>query len=402
MIRLRLVTLAGDSEREANLAAQLSARSDAELVLRCMDRVELLAAIRGGGLDAVVSVGAPAWLDAQCLDEANRADIPIVGVVGDPLDAEALRGFGAAVLTSDATVEEIIETCAAPQERVVRRPLSSQPSMPKGKVIAMWGPKGAPGRTTLAIELAAELAASERETLLVDADPYGGDSLQLLGVIDELPSVVWATRMAAKEELDAGRLSLDLRRVGKNGPVLLPGLARADLWAEVSDFGWRQLLQVARASYVFTVCDVGFCLEPERVAYAGLGEGRNMMARSTIIEADHVVAVCRADLVGTKNFLWAFEELESLVDKDDVFIVANRVKQSEQREVGDLIRRHLGKRPIAYVPDRPGEFARASKSGTPIGQFHRGSDVCSAIRGLAAALGGSVATRGFLTRLSGR
>ena len=56
---MRVVTVAGDPEREARLVGQLELSRDAELVLRCMDRVEVLGAIRGGTLDAVVIVGDP-------------------------------------------------------------------------------------------------------------------------------------------------------------------------------------------------------------------------------------------------------------------------------------------------------------------------------------------------------
>jgi Mrp family chromosome partitioning ATPase len=39
---------------------------------------------------------------------------------------------------------------------------------------AVWGPKGGPGRTTVAVNLAFEAAAAGGEVLLVDADTYGG------------------------------------------------------------------------------------------------------------------------------------------------------------------------------------------------------------------------------------
>jgi Mrp family chromosome partitioning ATPase len=39
---------------------------------------------------------------------------------------------------------------------------------------AVWGPKGGPGRTTVAVNLAFEAAATGGEVLLVDADTYGG------------------------------------------------------------------------------------------------------------------------------------------------------------------------------------------------------------------------------------
>ena len=49
----------------------------------------------------------------------------------------------------------------------------------------VWGPTGAPGRTTLAIGLAAELAGSGLPTVLVDADTYGASVAQCLGLLDE-------------------------------------------------------------------------------------------------------------------------------------------------------------------------------------------------------------------------
>ena len=39
---------------------------------------------------------------------------------------------------------------------------------------AVWRPKGGPGRTTVAVNLAFEAAAASGEVLLVDADTYGG------------------------------------------------------------------------------------------------------------------------------------------------------------------------------------------------------------------------------------
>ncbi|MDQ3751282.1 MAG: hypothetical protein M3333_00085 [Actinomycetota bacterium] len=401
MTTLRIVTLAGDPEAEALLAGRLGAQRDLDLVLRCVDRVEMLATIRGGSLDAIVSVGAPPWLDRQGAHEAAGGGTKLIGLSDDPLETEHLRLLGATLLPSDASPARIAEACRD-AGRVAPAPLpSSQPSQPKGKIIAVWGPKGAPGRTTLAVELAAELASTEPETLLIDGDPYGGDCLQILGVIEELPTVVWAARMAAKGELDGARLALDLRRAGRSGPVLLPGLPRSEMWPEVSDYGWRQLLSVARASFRFTVCDVGFCLEPAEGSFPGAGEGRNRIARAAVREAERVVAVCRADAIGVKNFLWGFEQLRELGRDEDAVIIANRVHPSQQRALGDLFRKHLGKRPIAYIPDVPTVFGNALDAGVPVRETKRGSDVTSGIRSLAASLGARIPSTGMMARLAG-
>jgi hypothetical protein len=260
VIATRVVTLAGDPEHEAVVSAQLNLRSDIELVLRCVDRGELLGSIRGAALDAIVSVGAPPWLDGQCAEEAAERGLIVVGITDDDFENDRLRSLGAIVLPLDSSVDEIMTACLSVPPPT---PADAEPSAACGKLAAVWGPKGAPGRTRVAIELAFEIAASESSTLLIDGDAYGGDVLQLLGILDELPTVIWAARMAAKDQLTPEVLEHELIRTIPTGPAVLPGIPRADLWAEISDFGWRTLLATARSFFRFTVCDVGFCLEPE-------------------------------------------------------------------------------------------------------------------------------------------
>ena len=73
-------------------------------------------------------------------------------------------------------------------------------------VIAVWGPAGAPGRTTVAINLAAEIAAAGHTVALVDADPYGGAIAPSLGLLDEAPGFASACRLAGGDALDRAEL----------------------------------------------------------------------------------------------------------------------------------------------------------------------------------------------------
>jgi MinD-like ATPase involved in chromosome partitioning or flagellar assembly len=399
---IRAVTLAGDAEREAALATEFSALDDVELVLRCVDRVEVLAAIRAGNLDAIVSIGAPGWLDRQTAEEAATAGIQLIGLADNALEDERLEQLGAMVLDAGVSGHDIIEACRTAREPVAPRPVAEDGAGPGGKLIAVWGPKGSPGRTTIAIELACELAAGGAETLLVDADSYGGDILQLLGIVEELPTVLWAATVAAKESLNKTEFLSNARRASPTGPIVLPGLPRSDLWAEISDFGWRELLRFCHTSFPYTVCDVGFCLEGDSLfPYSPPGGGRNRMARSTLTAADKVIAVCRADPIGLKNFIWSFGELDGIVDPEAVAIVVNRLHPSDRREVADILHRHLGRRPVAMVPDKPQDFARAVASGSSVVEERPHSDIRTAIRDVAARVGGPVRTEGLLSRLAG-
>ncbi len=400
-MRIRLVTLAGDPEREAALATQLSAMDDVDLVFRCVDRVEVLAAVRGGNLDAIVSIGAPGWLDRQTAEEAAAKGIRLVGLADNALEDERLERLGGRVLEAGVSAHVVLEACRATVQPSAATAASVASRQADGKLIAVWGPKGSPGRTTISVELAVELAGGGAEVLLVDGDSYGGDVLQLLGIVEELPTVLWASTLAARDSLEKEEFLGNLRRASPNGPIVLPGLPRSDLWAEISDLGWRELLSFCRASFAYTVCDVGFCIEADSSPYAPSGGGRNRMARATLTAADRVIALCRADPIGIKNFIWSFGDVVELADPEAVSIVLNRVRPSERREVTDILYRHLGRRPIAAVPDRPQEFARAVHNGCSLVEERPNSDVRAVVRDVAAFIGGRVKTVGLLSRLAG-
>jgi MinD-like ATPase involved in chromosome partitioning or flagellar assembly len=252
----------------------------------------------------------------------------------------------------------------------------------------------------MAIELAAELATTEPQTILIDGDVYGGDVAQMLAIVEELPTIVWAAQRASSEQLTLDVIEENLRRVGSSGPIVLPGVPRADLWSEISEFGWKRLLQTLTGYFGYVVCDVGFCIQ-QSAAVSG-GRDRDAVARSTLMTADRVVAICRADPVGIKSFLWAMEDMKELVDLDNVVVVANRVRSGEDQEVGYVLKKHLGKRPRVIVRDRPSDVATAVGSGRPVRDLKPSSEFAAAIRDLAAALGVEVPARGLLSKLGGR
>ena len=388
---MRVVTVAGSIERETLVAGQLTSEPGFILAFRCLERAELLAAVRAGGLDAVVSVGVAPWFDFQCREEVVRAGVRLYGMAEDPIEADLLEVAGFTIVREVGEVSRLASLTA--QER----PISTVTA--PGRTIAVWGPKGAPGRTTIAIELAHVLTQTEPSTLLVDADLYGGDMTQLLGVAEELPGLVALCRMAARGEVREGGWLHHLRRVA-DGPVLLPGLLRAELWGEVSPFGWAQLLEGARSAFRTIVLDVGFCLERSRAAHEG--PGRNEVAITALETADKVVTVVKADPIGIRSFLWSLADHADIVDRDRCAVVLNRVRPGEEAEVARFVRRHLGRPPLALIPDRPDHLVRAVWQAAPVVNTEPGSPISVAIRDLAADLGGEVPPRGFLSRLAGR
>jgi hypothetical protein len=116
----------------------------------------------------------------------------------------------------------------------------------RNALVVVWGPKGAPGRTTIAVNLAFEVLPFAGETLLVDADTYGGSISQTLGFLEDHPGLAWAARLASRGELDGPKLWQATRRAGPAGPRVLSGLPRAALWTELRPSTWESLLELFR------------------------------------------------------------------------------------------------------------------------------------------------------------
>jgi Flp pilus assembly CpaE family ATPase len=270
----------------------------------------------------------------------------------------------------------------------------------------VWGPKGAPGRTTIAVNLAFEAAAGGGEVLLVDADTYGGAVAQTLGFLDDAPGLAWAARLAGRGELDAPRLWRATRRAAARGPRVLPGLPRAELWTEVRPGTWEALLELFRVAFPLSIVDAGFCLEEdEELLYDQVRFRRNAVTRLAVQHADLVVAVARADPVGLHGFIRGYQELRDLgVPAGKIRVVVNQLRPGmfggdrPAEQVRAALGRYAGIEPAAVVPyDRTGIDA-ALLAGQALREARLGCPAQQALARLAAVLFPAHAARPRRTR----
>jgi MinD-like ATPase involved in chromosome partitioning or flagellar assembly len=223
-----------------------------------------------------------------------------------------------------------------------------------GDVLAVWGPAGAPGRTTMAVGLAAELARRHRSVALVDADPYGGAVAQHLGVLDEVSGLLAAARMANVGRLDLERLASLCREVAPDLRVLT-GLPRPDRWVEVRPQAFEDLLRAARRLVGHVVVDVGFSLEREPPdPFTASAAQRNGMTLSALALADEVLVVGAADPVGLSRLARGLVELHELLPDSRPRIVVNRARASlgwGEREIRAMVEGFVTPAGVHFVPE---------------------------------------------------
>jgi MinD-like ATPase involved in chromosome partitioning or flagellar assembly len=227
-----------------------------------------------------------------------------------------------------------------------------------GRVVAVWGAAGAPGRTTLAISVAAELSSRGYSVALCDADPYSASIAPTLGILDEAPGFAAACRLAGSDSLTQGELERVGSRYGSaaTGFWVLTGISTPSRWPELSARRVEVTLAECKRWVDFTVVDTGFSLEgDEEISSDLVAPRRNAATIASVGVADHVLAIGAADPVGLSRFLRGYSDLIELAGTERVTVVMNKLRASAiglnpVGQVQQTLARFGGIRDAAFIP----------------------------------------------------
>src|SRR5579875_1006826 len=273
---------------------------------------EAMALLDRIGADALIATASPRHCDARLVERAAALGLAVVLLASD--DAE--RAYAASVGVADPLAADVLlPELLARLERGAERPVTERAAPRaggRGRVTAVWGPAGAPGRTTTAIALAAELAASGSVVALVDADTVGAAVAPALGLFDEAPGLAAACRLAAAGALTPAELDriAQQHRGSRAAFSVLTGIGRPSRWPELSNDRVTKVLDACRGWVDHVVVDTGFNLETDEEIVSDLfAPRRNAATIAALRAADTVVAVGAADPVGLARFVRAYGDL---------------------------------------------------------------------------------------------
>ena len=443
-MKLPVVTAADGAAWEARLLGRLAApEASLTVVRRCVDVAELGAVAASGQAVAALLDARLRRLDAGLVERIAAAGVAVVGVLGSDVaeDTERLRSAGVSfAVPADAEPDMVTDVVRDALAALTDEPVAGQAfadptsgtaastagEVPgglwptaarthagdaglidgvladagatgidvgdgsRGKVIAVWGPTGAPGRTTVAVNVADEIARLGLSSVLIDADVYGGVVANVLGLLDESPGLIAACRQAQANRLDLPALVALCWQLGPTFRVLT-GMARADRWPEIRPSALQRMLALSRTLAAYTVLDLGFCLETdEELSYDTIAPRRNGATLAALELADLVLVVGSADPVGMQRLLRGLTELRELELAAPVWVVLNRVRTGSiagkpEAELDAALRRFAGRAPSAYLPDDQAAVDRALMAGKTLAEVAAGSPLRQALAELAAA-----------------
>lgn len=320
------VALALPLELEDSTSMQL-VRHGFELSIRCSTADELASQLVHTAPDFAIVAASTRYLNDRLMVEADAAGVRIVALVASDAERRYTASLGLLeVVAADAAWSEI-------EMLLVGNPGTGEVmgKLRSGTVIAVWGPAGAPGRTSIAVCLAAELAASGATVVVADVDTHSGSIAPALGLLDEAPGFAAACRLAGADALTQSELErIGQRYLTARGSFwVLTGIGRPSRWPELSGERVTAAITACRDWVDYTILDTGASLEnDEEISSDLFAPRRNGATIAALRAADEVVAVGAADPVGLSRFLRAHVDLLETIDTDRVTVLMNKVRAS--------------------------------------------------------------------------
>lgn len=339
--------------------------------------------------DAIVLPATRTALSGDLVAACDRAGVRIVTL--GAAESRLLSRYGLPeALPEDADVWQIADALSDDT------PVTVAPtSAPRRRIVAVWGAHGAPGRSTVAIQLAVELTRAGNRCALIDADTVAPSLALLLGLGDDAPGIAAACRRAELGGLDAaelGRLAASLET--SSGTVdVLAGLNRPSRWPELSADRLSAALGVCRDWVDETVVDVSAAFDAYEEISDDLSGPRRHAATTTVLrEADVIVAVTAADPLSISRFLRDHAELRSLVGPTaHIAVVANQVRPGPlgidaRGQVRRTLERFAGITDVTFLPFDQRAADAALLHARPMADVTPRSALVSAVRRLAEHL----------------
>jgi MinD-like ATPase involved in chromosome partitioning or flagellar assembly len=241
-------------------------------------------------------------------------------------------------------------------ESIVRsiQAVKKQNTKPEPQIIAVTSPHGSTGKTTVAINIALELAAEKFRVLIIDADLEGPSVANYL-CLSELPAgLVGAIRIASQNRFDQAQLERLSIQIPKSSITLLPGVI-SDQSLEPTSQSIVAILEIAKASFDFVLVDLG-PLKPSQ---------EFDLTREVVRASDQIVVVALADPIGIFRLLRFETNLLSLTERP--MLVINRLRNTVISQAKTEIKTTLAGlseiEAAAFLPDDQASVDQATRLG---------------------------------------
>jgi len=292
------------------------------------------------------------------------ARIFAVGPVSDPHMIRRAYQNGASDYIDEIDLDPEMSTALG------RARVGEAASIESGRVIAVLGPSGGCGASTIAANIATVLAREYKKALLIDLKLQAGD---LASLFDVRPTYTLRDLCENVARLDRAIFERCLVQHESGVHLLAPPRKIADS-RDITPEGIRQALALGRSLYPYVVVDLDHSFRDEQV--------------QTLRQADQIVLVFRLDFTSLRNTQRTLDHLGEVgVSTDRVRLVVNRFGQPREVPAAKA-EEALGVKIAHFIPDDPKTINRANNNGIPVVIEAPSAKVSRSVTRLAISING--------------
>ncbi|WP_165215978.1 hypothetical protein [Schaalia sp. ZJ1691] len=439
-----LIAVCATNDTEATIVRELAAMPEEfTVVRRCADLAELCAVVQAKTADVVILEANNPEVDTRLVNSLQQWGANVVVLV-EELGERNRRYVGADVASLAAHPEQVIESIRAFRRRAVASaskmltthshphrdpsdhetlpdkesmascdispglslksaltaptdalspadtliPGAHQRLVPAPGITAVWGTSGAPGRSTIAINIAME-SARERETILVDADVHNPSVAHMLGIPVDYSGLSACARQIARGS-DLAHALPELSVPYGQQLTVLTGLTSPLRWREIDEFVAQRLMEELRVLFPSVVVDLAaVSLDPVGEETQSRGQ-RDDVAAAVLRQADRVLCVAKGDAVGLNRLAGALRWWEELDVDAPLHVIVNRVSPASTgphpvNALRAALSPILGQKRIFIVPEDE-SVPRSLLHASTVIDAHPLSPSAQAIHDLAGAV----------------
>jgi hypothetical protein len=266
-------------------------------------------------------------LDGYADRDASLRSIPCAGLpVVSHAQALAREAGITAVIRGPEDLSEWMSSIAVPA------------SVSAGPIIAIWGPAGSPGRSTIALCLAVTLARRGERVMLVDGDTYAPSLAPLLGLHTPHSGVVSLSRQARVDSVLAPNLETCAVQydLGHQSLSVVTGLSSPAQYVDCGSLSWARgltSLSVAGHTLVVDLASPLLQLPGETLG----GPMRNALTIATLEAAGRVVVVANPTPLSILRLSRDWPRLSELVQTAPLDVCLNNAPASAQTAIDDSV-----------------------------------------------------------------
>jgi pilus assembly protein CpaE len=284
--------------------------------------------------------------DLERLSRVCPADVK-VAVVGESSDIQfyrALMELGLSEYLPKPLTRDAVQTQLRPK---LLGDVGSDPAERGGHVISICGAQGGSGATSIAINLALQLAETTKaKVALLDLNIQGGEAAVML-CVQPGPGL----RIALENPMRADTLFIERAAIEVSERVrLISADEDLDAKVDVSEEGVRHVMGLLRQRFNYVVVDVPMPLTPA--------------IHPVIALSRHVLVLMEAEVTGLRNANALRTLVTSIAGKNRVFTLLNRADRPGGLPIA-TIAKALGGNPDMVIPDLGKGMTEAVNLGIP-------------------------------------